>query len=412
MIPWREAVMDALWRMHLRQGRLRIARGDFIRDELDAVVAVTEAQGATPEQTLSLVLQELRDVGYLDFAEHGTYLLRPPLLARFASPLLLHRQYTRAEAHAILAPSAPFESQRAQWGLQGLIPLPGRPGDFVFFVSFGQTQGEHQFDEGITEDGVLTWQSQPRQGFNSAQIRQLIAHDDLRSTIHLFLRTQRRGPYAYLGRLRYVEHDPDREHPVYFHWQLIEGAPPQEVRDKIGLVLQDSYRRESASAVRGLEEVPPPTRRPRRLRARVFRARRVPNRLDEEARSRELGRAGELLVLQHERERLRAMGRADLAERVRDVAGTEGDGAGYDIQSFDLNGTERYLEVKTTRGPEGTPFMISAHEVAFSQEHPDEFELVRVFDCNPERGSGRVYRRLGAVPDHFALDPTEFRASP
>ena len=47
--------------------------------------------------------------------------------------------------------------------MQGLIPLRDRPGDFVFLVSFGRSQSHHEFDESITDDGVLSWQSQPSQ---------------------------------------------------------------------------------------------------------------------------------------------------------------------------------------------------------------------------------------------------------
>ncbi|HDR4901647.1 DUF3883 domain-containing protein [Bacillus wiedmannii] len=44
----------------------------------------------------------------------------------------------------------------------------------------------------------------------------------------------------------------------------------------------------------------------------------------------------------------------------------EGDGVGFDISSFDLDDNPKYIEVKTTSGGKGTPFMISANEVAFS----------------------------------------------
>ena len=41
------------------------------------------------------------------------------------------------------------------------------------------------------------------------------------------------------------------------------------------------------------------------------------------------------------------------------MAHLDGDGAGYDILSFETDGTERFLEVKTTVGYERTPFFIS-----------------------------------------------------
>jgi len=57
-----------------------------------------------------------------------------------------------------------------------------------------------------------------------------------------------------------------------------------------------------------------------------------------DARNRVLGRAGEKLVMNHERASLRTAGREDLARRVRWVSEEDGDGAGYDIASFAPDG--------------------------------------------------------------------------
>ncbi|WP_447403034.1 hypothetical protein ACE1MS_23525 (plasmid) [Lysinibacillus sp. fkY74-1] len=58
------------------------------------------------------------------------------------------------------------------WGLHGLVKIPKREQDYVFFVTFGQKQLGHNFDESITEDGILTWQSQPKQTLNNKFIKQ------------------------------------------------------------------------------------------------------------------------------------------------------------------------------------------------------------------------------------------------
>ena len=117
-----------------------------------------------------------------------------------------YHDYSREEVHDIFAFGTPFTPQAGTWGLHGIVAIPSRPNDFVFFVTFGQSQGDHVFDEGVTEDGVLSWQSQPRQGFGSEQIQQLIRHDELQNSIVLFLRTNKRHKYTYLGRLKYLSH--------------------------------------------------------------------------------------------------------------------------------------------------------------------------------------------------------------
>ncbi|MFN7265007.1 MAG: DUF3883 domain-containing protein, partial [Phenylobacterium sp.] len=69
-----------------------------------------------------------------------------------------------------------------------------------------------------------------------------------------------------------------------------------------------------------------------------------------DARNRELGRAGEAMVLDFERHLLRRSGRRDLADQVRWTSEEDGDGAGYDISSFTPEGRPRLVEVKTTNG--------------------------------------------------------------
>lgn len=103
-----------------------------------------------------------------------------------------------------------------------------------------------------------------------------------------------------------------------------------------------------------------------------------------DARNRKLGKYGEECVFFAEQTALRASGREDLARKVRWVSAEDGDGAGYDIRSFDPAGGERLIEVKTTTGHKQTPFLLSENERAFSEERPDAFRLVRLFDFAPD----------------------------
>ncbi|MCV3243296.1 DUF3883 domain-containing protein [Mesorhizobium sp. ZC-5] len=99
-----------------------------------------------------------------------------------------------------------------------------------------------------------------------------------------------------------------------------------------------------------------------------------------DARDRRLGRDGEERVFFSEQASLRSAGRTDLARKVRWVSVEDGDGAGYDIRSFDGAGRERLIEVKTTTGHRTTPFLLSENERAFSEERSDAFRLVRLYD--------------------------------
>ena len=102
--------------------------------------------------------------------------------------------------------------------------------------------------------------------------------------------------------------------------------------------------------------------------------------VERDFRNRKLGREGEELVFQFERERLQQLDRSDLASKIRWISEEDGDGAGYDILSFYATGKERFIEVKTTVGSEITPFYITRNELSLSSERPDAFRLCRVFE--------------------------------
>ena len=125
----------------------------------------------------------------------------------------------------------------------------------------------------------------------------------------------------------------------------------------------------------------------------------------QEARNSELGEAGELLVMQYEEFRLRSSGMKSLAERIEHVSESRGDGLGYDILSFEPNGKERFIEVKTTAFAKETPFYASRNEVSFSQEALDQFHLYRLFQF---RKQPKLFSLQGAIGEHCRLDPVSY----
>lgn len=108
------------------------------------------------------------------------------------------------------------------------------------------------------------------------------------------------------------------------------------------------------------------------------------NYLEREQRNQSLGKSGEELVLQFEKWNLNRIGKEKLAEQVRWISKEEGDGAGFDILSKNLNGTDKYIEVKTTKLGKETPFYFSKNELDFSIEHSTDFHLFRLFNFEQE----------------------------
>ena len=76
-----------------------------------------------------------------------------------------------------------------------------------------------------------------------------------------------------------------------------------------------------------------------------------------------IGDLGEIWVLKQEKESLKKNGKGELAEKVSHSAKNEGDGLGYDILSYNLNGEKKYIEVKTTKGRKNSTFFISRNEL-------------------------------------------------
>lgn len=124
-------------------------------------------------------------------------------------------------------------------------------------------------------------------------------------------------------------------------------------------------------------------------------------------RNRALGKAGERCVLEHERATLTAANRHDLAEKVRWVADLDGDGAGYDILSFEPDGRERLLEVKTTNGWERTPFHITRNELAVADARRETWQLIRLHSFARQPRAFAIRPPLEA---HVTLSPTSFVA--
>lgn len=156
---------------------------------------------------------------------------------------------------------------------------------------------------------------------------------------------------------------------------------------------------------------PPPTQRnePPPVDAEFMAA--IGKKFDVAARdesNRALGKAGEETVLRSEKIALRQAGREDLADRVRWTSVEDGDGWGYDIKSFEVDGRERLIEVKTTNGWERTPFHISRNELQVADERRNEWHLIRLWDFARKP---KAFALRPPLENHAELTATSFLAS-
>ena len=114
-----------------------------------------------------------------------------------------------------------------------------------------------------------------------------------------------------------------------------------------------------------------------------------------------IGLLGENLVLAYEKEKLKNAGCNYIPKHVSQ---DRGDGAGYDILSYDTEGKEIYIEVKTTKQGRETPFFISQSELNFSIEHADNYYLYRVYHAGG--ATPKFYIIQGDLTQHFEFEPS------
>jgi hypothetical protein len=165
---------------------------------------------------------------------------------------------------------------------------------------------------------------------------------------------------------------------------------------------------ESATSSAVFVDPPSPATAKRPIPERLRRLVRKFDPAERDHRNRSLGRAGEAFVVGVEREQLAQADRDDLALKVRWVSEEEGDGAGYDIHSFDPYGHERLIEVKTTNGAARTPFFLSGNECDFAAERPYDWCIYRVhlFARTP-----RIFTISPPLEGALNMVPATWRAS-
>ncbi len=138
---------------------------------------------------------------------------------------------------------------------------------------------------------------------------------------------------------------------------------------------------------------------------------RLPRKLDYAARdeaNRKLGRLGEDWVIGYEQHRLTEIGHPELFQKLEWISDTQGDGAGYDILSFESDVLHRYIEVKATNGGIASSFVVSHNELEFSGEAGGQFYLYRVFQLSTEP---KLFILRGDLSSQLYLKPLDFRAS-
>lgn len=118
-----------------------------------------------------------------------------------------------------------------------------------------------------------------------------------------------------------------------------------------------------------------------------------------------IGTFGEELVLAYERKKLNDLKRSDLAKKVEKVK----DGCGYDIRSYNKDGNEKHIEVKTSTNGINTTFEMSFNEWSYMKKFPDNYFIYRLFNYSLAENVAEFYI-LENPKDELLFQATNFRA--
>ncbi len=130
------------------------------------------------------------------------------------------------------------------------------------------------------------------------------------------------------------------------------------------------------------------------------------NYLEKEQNNRLLGELGENFVIDYEKARLMAAGKENLIEKIEWSSRERGDGLGYDILSRNDDGSDRFIEVKTTKLAKETPIYLSKNEIGFALKQEKNFYLYRVFDFDK---NPRLFIKNGKYESYCKIIPQIFK---
>ncbi|BAV06790.1 protein of unknown function [Filimonas lacunae] len=97
----------------------------------------------------------------------------------------------------------------------------------------------------------------------------------------------------------------------------------------------------------------------------------------------------------------------NIRKKPRHVSVEDGDGLGFDILSYNSDGSEKYIEVKTTTGHFHTPFYITRTELNKSREHPNKYWLYRVCNFNESEKKASLMQIPGDLSP-FCENPSQY----
>lgn len=192
---------------------------------------------------------------------------------------------------------------------------------------------------------------------------------------------------------------------------VVEEIKENQIAD---ILLEETEKpeiKETTETLNLLTEIPQPKKR-RNTSNRIFiRKSDFESYVSDYKKKLDNGYLGEALVYEYERLKLIDLGRSDLAEKIRWISRDDGDGYGYDIQSFDIidgKVKEIYIEVKSTSSSLTSDFEMSSNELEFAKKHKNNYKIYRVCK-NGKKTSGYIIE--DTLDEKFDITPSVYKVS-
>jgi hypothetical protein len=353
------------------------------------------------------------------FKEYDVELIEPTGLEKIpdhVSILEKYQEYDRKSIHDIFDPDSPFTPQGGTWGLRGIIEHPPHSGNFIFFVTLNRPDLGMTIEEGITESGILIWQSEPQQNLASNTIKKFLSHDDRKNSILLFLRANRYRDYCYFGRLKYIWHKPKKEEPVQITWQILDWDFSKQQAEQIELQLladEDPVIEKVFGKKIFIKEDPPENRIDESVNDSQGEARGAgkSDYADKSQKNTEIGLQGELAIIEMEKANLRDAEVPILIEKIDHVS-LRDDSLGYDIRSVTPSGETKFIEVKTTTMGKNQPFILTRAEIRRYKKSAQCYCLYRLFNFKEGTNVIRYYTLEGDLTNKISREPLQFSCKP
>lgn len=318
--------------------------------------------------------------------------------------------YTREDVSKIFNSHSKYTRGSGTWGSHGIIALKEREGDYIFFVSLKNNEHRGKYNEGISSEGILSWHSQLKKDINHKFTQNFINHNPLMNNIHLFYRENKKDYYIYLGRLGYLSHVASSQ-PIFFKWKLLDWnqfdkSQLKELSNNFTIYVDTK----SPKNVNTLIKTNPPQNKSKNFNKNLSF---LPKHIDFDevnVKNKNIGDAGERLVINYLYETLLSQGKKELADSIFHTAKYEGDGAGYDIKAKDPDGEDIYIEVKTSPGGINSNFFVSSNEIEFSKLKDEKYFLFRIYEFDIVNNSGKFYIINGNLEEKLYLNATNFKA--